>query len=100
MEPRSSVRVAAVQMSPDLESKDGTLDKVCAAVRDAAQKGAELVVFPETFVPYYPYFSFIRPPVLSGREHMKLYEWAVEVPGPVTERLATLAKRYGAALVV
>jgi nitrilase len=100
MEPRRSVRAAAVQLAPDLESKDGTLDRVCAAVRDAALKGAELVVFPETFLPYYPYFSFIQPPVQSGREHLKLYEWAVEVPGPVTERLSESARQHGAVLVV
>jgi aliphatic nitrilase len=100
MEPRRSVRAAAVQISPDLESQYGTLDKVCAAVRDAAQQGAELVVFPETLLPYYPYFSFIQPPVLSGREHMRLYEWAIEVPGPVTERLSQCARKHAAVLVV
>jgi aliphatic nitrilase len=94
------VRAAAVQIAPDLESKDGTLDKVCDAVANAAAQGAELVVFPETVVPYYPYFSFIRPPVLSGREHMRLYEWAVEVPGAATERLAAAAKTHGLVLVV
>ena len=48
-----------------------------AAIDEAAGKGAELVVFPETFVPYYPYFSFVLPPVLTGREHLRLYEKAV-----------------------
>ena len=32
----------------------------------AAERGAELVVFPETVVPYYPYFSFIRAPAAIG----------------------------------
>jgi nitrilase len=97
---RQSVRAAAVQISPDLESRDGTLDKLCDSVASAASQGAELVVFPETVVPYYPYFSFIQPPVASGREHMRLYEWAVEVPGPGTQRLAAAAKRHGTVLVV
>ena len=89
MAKRRSVRAAAVQITPVLESRDGTLHKVCASVAEAATRGAELVVFPETFLPYYPYFSFIQPPVLSGPEHLKLYEWALEVPGP---ECATLAK--------
>jgi nitrilase len=97
---RQSVRAAAVQISPDLERKDGTLDKLCDAVASAASQGAELIVFPETVVPYYPYFSFIQPPALSGREHLRLYEWAVDVPGPVTQRLAAAAKQHGAVLVV
>ncbi len=37
-----------------------------AALDEAAGKGAQLVVFPETFVPRYPYFSFVLPPVLPA----------------------------------
>ena len=78
----STVRVAAVQISPDLETATGTVDRVLAAAAEAAGKGAKLVVFPETFVPWYPYFSFVMPPVLTGGEHLRLYEAAVVVPGP------------------
>lgn len=88
------VRVAAVQLAPDFERPDGTLEKVCKAIDDAAAGGAKLIVFPETFVPYYPYFSFVKPPVLMGAEHMKLYERAVVVPGPVTEAVAERARRH------
>jgi nitrilase len=89
-----SLRVAAVQIAPDLETSGGTLSKVLAAIGDAADKGARLVVFPETFVPWYPYFSFVHPPVVTGAEHVRLYENAVVVPGPVTEAVAALAKRH------
>lgn len=56
---RDIVRVAAVQIAPDLDSQAGTLDRVLAALTEAAGKGAKLAVFPETFVPWYPYFSFV-----------------------------------------
>jgi aliphatic nitrilase len=87
-----TVRAAAVQISPVLFSRDGTTEKVLQAIAHAAKEGAELVVFPETFVPYYPYFSFVQPPVLMGKEHMRLYEEAVEVPGPVTDAVSQAAK--------
>jgi nitrilase len=89
------IRVAAVQIAPDLETPTGTLDRVLAAIAEAAGKGAQLAVFPETFVPWYPYFSFVRPPVLSGAEHIHLYDNAVVVPGPATEAVAQAAKRHG-----
>jgi nitrilase len=95
MAEKTSIRVAAVQMAPDLETPDGTVSKVLAAIADAAEKGARLVVFPETFVPWYPYFSFVHPPVLTGAEHIRLYDNAVVVPGPVTEAVATTARRHG-----
>ncbi|ESA32526.1 nitrilase [Leptolyngbya sp. Heron Island J] len=95
-----TVRAAAVQISPVLHSCEGTLEKVLKAIDDAAVEGAELIVFPETFVPYYPYFSFVLPPVLMGKEHMKLYEEAVEVPGPVTEAVSRAARNHGMVVVL
>jgi nitrilase len=100
MATKGSVRVAAMQMAPDLESSDGTLAKVLAAIADAAGKRAQLVVFPETFVPWYPYFSFVLPPVLTGAEHIRLYENAVVVPGPATQAVAAAAKRHAIVVVL
>ena len=47
----TKVRAAAVQIAPDLTSGASTLDRVIAAIEEAAGKGAEFIVFPETFVP-------------------------------------------------
>jgi aliphatic nitrilase len=99
--PRPSVvRAAAVQLSPVLGSRDGTTEKVCQRIAEAAREGAQLVVFPETVIPYYPYFSFIRPPAAMGKEHLALVAQAVEVPGPVTEAIGRAAARAGAVVVV
>ncbi|MGB3672127.1 MAG: Nit6803 family nitrilase [Phormidesmis sp.] len=95
-----TVRAAAVQISPVLRSQSGTMEKVLQAIDDAAKDGAELIVFPETFVPYYPYFSFVLPPVLMGKEHMKLYEEAVDVPGPVTEAVSRAARAHQMVIVL
>jgi len=86
------VRAAAVQLSPSLEKASSTLDKVLGAIDDAANKGAQLIVFPETFIPYYPYFSFVQTPMQSSKEHMRLYEEAVIVPGPITDAVSERAK--------
>ena len=95
MADKASVRVAAVQIAPDLASLQGTEDKVLDAIAEAAGRGAELVVFPETFLPWYPYFSFVLPPVLSGGEHLRLYDNAVAVPSRTTERVAAACRRHG-----
>jgi aliphatic nitrilase len=92
MAQNKTIRAAAVQLSPDLESAEGTLAKVLDTIDKAAVKGVELIVFPETFVPYYPYFSFVYPPVASGPEHLRLYEEAVVVPGPITNAIAERAR--------
>ena len=96
----ATIRAAAIQIAPDLTSCEGTVDRVCRALAQAAAQGVELAVFPETFIPYYPYFSFVEPPVSAGREHLRLYENAVEVPGWVPEVLSQQAIKYGMVLVV
>ena len=68
----TTVKVAAAQIRPVLFSLDGSLQRVLDAMAEAAAQGVELIVFPETFLPYYPYFSFVEPPVLMGRSHLCL----------------------------
>jgi len=94
------VRAAAVQIAPDLTSGAASLTRVLNAIAEAAGKGAQFIVFPETFLPWYPYFSFVLPPVQSGAEHLRLYEHAVTAPGPETEAVAAAARRHGVVIVL
>jgi nitrilase len=91
---------AAVQLRPALDSADGSVERALAAIAGAASKGARLIVFPETIIPYYPYFSFVQPAVVMGPAHLRLYEHAVTVPGPVTDAFAGAARIHGAIVVV
>ena len=97
---KRSVRVAAAQITPVLDRPGGTLERVLNAIDEAAGKGVGFMVFPETFLPYYPYFSFVEPPMSMGPAHLKLYEEAVTVPGPVTQALAAAAKKHAMVLVM
>jgi aliphatic nitrilase len=91
----NTIKVAAAQIRPVLFSLQGSVQRVLSAMEEAAGEGVELIVFPETFLPYYPYFSFVQPAVLMGRSHLALYEQAVTVPGPATEAIAAAARQYG-----
>ena len=76
------VKAAAVQLSPVFYSREGTIEKIVGKIHDLSQQGVQFVTFPETIVPYYPYFSFIQAAyqILSGREHLKLINQALTVP--------------------
>ncbi|MBE7383047.1 MAG: Nit6803 family nitriliase [Leptolyngbya sp. SIO1E4] len=100
MDYSKTVRAAAVQLSPVLHSREGTTEKVLEAIATAAQQDVQLIVFPETVIPYYPYFSFVQPPVLMGKAHMQLYEEAVTVPGPVTDAISRAARSYSMVVVL
>ncbi|MEM8867370.1 MAG: Nit6803 family nitrilase [Verrucomicrobiota bacterium] len=95
-----TIRAAAIQIAPDLTSGAGTISLMCDAIADASKQGVRLAVFPETFVPYYPYFSFVEPPVASGKAHLKLYEEAVVIPGPLINTLCNAASEHDMVLCV
>ena len=54
--PKNLLKVALGQISPVWLSKQGTLDKIKKAIKEAAQEGAELLVFGEGLLPGYPYW--------------------------------------------
>jgi len=88
------VKAAAVQISPVLYSREATVDKVVRKIRELGQKGVQFATFPETVVPYYPYFAAVQTGIelLSGKEHMRLLEQAVTVPSPATDAIAQAAR--------
>ena len=97
---KSSCRVAVVQAAPVMFDKAACLDKALGLIAEAAANGAELVVFPELFIPCYPYgltFGFtVGHREESGRQDWKLYyDNSLLVPGAETERLAAAVREAG-----
>lgn len=88
-------KVAAVQAAPVFLDTHATVRKAIALIREAAAEGAALVVFPEVFVPAYPYWSWVANPVAASPWFQKLCEAAVEVPGPEVAQIAQTARDCG-----
>ena len=95
-----TLKAAAVQVAPVLDRPGGTVEKVLDAMDRAAGQGVSFCVFPETLVPYYPYFSFVTPPAATGADHLRLYDGAVVVPGPVCDAVSAAAQRHGMVVVL
>lgn len=93
--PRTPFRVAAVQASPVFLDRAATTAKACALIQEAAAHGAKLVVFPEAFIPSYPFWVWHVPAgnsaVLRGL-YDALLENSVDVPGETTETLGAAAR--------
>jgi predicted amidohydrolase len=53
--PERRVRVAAVQAEPVWNDLQGGVDKVISLLGDAGKEGANVVGFPEVFIPGYPW---------------------------------------------
>jgi nitrilase len=98
------VKVACVQAEPVVLNRAATLDKLAALTAEAAAAGAQLVVFPETFVPAYP--SSVWAKALAGwadgnakAAFALLSRESLEVPGPDADRLGEVAREHGVWLV-
>jgi nitrilase len=91
------IKAAAVQMSPVLYSRDGTVEKVVRKILELGTQGVQFATFPETFVPYYPYFSFIQSAwqLIVGQEHLRLLDQAVTVPSPSTSAIGDACREAG-----
>lgn len=93
-------RAAAVQAASVWLDREASTRKACELIAEAAGQGADIVALPESFIPGFPYWVFIKPLSESGPWHARFYENAVDVPGPVTETLGTVCRRCGVVAVV
>jgi aliphatic nitrilase len=90
---RTIIKAAAVQISPVLYSRQGTVEKVVRNIAKLGEQSVQFATFSETLVPYYPYFAFVQPPYLMGIEHQRLLEESVTVPSAETDAIGQAAKR-------
>src|SRR3954470_22237070 len=92
MKKNTIVKAAAVQISPVLYSRQGTVEKVVNKIRELGKQGVRFATFPETVVPYYPYFSFVQPAFAMGKEHQRLLEQSVTIPSAETRAIGEAAR--------
>jgi nitrilase len=99
-----AAQVACVQVEPVILDLDGTLDKLERVTAEAAGNGAELVVFPETFIPVYPSSRWAK--AFAGWQNdgaketfARIAQNSVAVGSPAEQRLAACARELGIWLV-
>ena len=95
---------AVVQASPVFFDKEKTLEKMGDLIRQAARERAQLILFPEVFIPGYPrgliFGTTVGGRTPEGRElFLRYWQNSMEVPGPETQQLAAWAKEAGAWVV-
>jgi nitrilase len=94
-------KAAVVQATPVFLDKDGCIEKTCKLIEEAGKNGARLVVFPETFIPTYPYWMrdlVDRTPCYEV--FVQYFRNSIAVPSKEAEKLAESAKKAGAWAVI
>src|SRR5262245_29111543 len=94
-----SVRVAAVQATPVILDAEATIEKARSLIGEAADQGADLVVFPECFVSLYPTGTWAAAAATWSRDCDELWErmWtsSVDISGPLVQRLVDACAEHG-----
>jgi omega-amidase len=101
---KEEVKVSAVQFSVEHLQLERNIERMRSFVAAEAEKGAELIVFPEL-----ANIGYIKPtmPGESMDPNESFAEWASRywraaetIPGPTTEALLELTKKYNVYVVV
>jgi nitrilase len=90
-----TVRVAAIQATPVILDAEGCVEKAERLLHEAADRGAQLAVLPECFIPLYPSNSWGRGAAgFGGWDQLWERLWAnsVDVPGPLVDRLVAVCR--------
>jgi len=100
-------KAAAVQATPVYKSRPdyfdsrATLEKAVRLIGEAAAKGARLIVFSETWLPGFPYWSLS---MTQGPEWANIWaeylRHSIEVPSKETDALCEAAKRGNAHVAI
>ena len=105
MSTNTLVNVAVAQAAPVLFDRDTTVEKARHLIHEAASQGAQMVLFPEAFIPCYPrglsFGMVVGSRSSEGRRLWQRYwENSIEIPGPATEALGEAAREASVTLAI
>lgn len=96
-------KVAVVQAAPVLFDREASVDKAVNLIAEAGSQNAQLILFPEAFIPAYPrgltFGTVVGSRDPKGRQTWQAY-WSnsVDIPSPATQALGAAARQARAYL--
>jgi aliphatic nitrilase len=93
-------RAAAVQAAPAFLDLDAGVDEAVALIAEAAANGAELIGFPETWLPGYPWFIWLDSPAWGMQFVQRYSDNSLVYGSPQADRLAAAAREHAITVVM
>jgi len=94
------ITAAAVQAEPVWLDLDATVEKSIQLIREAATQGADLIAFPETFIPGYPWWIWLDSPADGMRFVPDYAQNSMTSDGPHMDRIRSAARDAGIYVVL
>jgi aliphatic nitrilase len=95
MNSSTRTKVAAAHVAPVFLDKTKTTDKAISIIREAAQQGAELIVFPESYIPAFPVWASFRAPIDNHDLFLTMVKQSIAIDGPELNSIRHTAKECG-----
>jgi nitrilase len=92
--------VAAAHVAPVFMDSKATAEKAAQWIARAKQAGVELVVFPEVFMPGFPHWINLYPPLMQAGLNRRYQDQSIEIPGPEIAIVQKAAEKHGVAVVM
>lgn len=86
------IRVAACHAAPVFLSAKATTQKAISYIRTAAKNKADLVIFPETYIPAFPIWSALRAPTQNHSLFKRMASQSIYADGPEIQALQSAAQ--------
>lgn len=93
-------RAAAIQAAPVFLDLDKSVDKAVGLIAEAAANGAELIAFPETFLPGYPWFIWLDSPAWGMQFIQRYHDNSLVYGSPEANRISEAARRHNLMVVM
>jgi len=87
-------KACAAHVAPVFLDAQATVQKACALIAEAAGAGAQLIAFPESFVPGFPMWAAVQAPIRNHDYFKRLAANSIEVPGPEVQQLCKAAREH------
>src|SRR5262245_14763054 len=88
------VKVCAAHVAPVFLDASKTVAKAVSLIAEAADAGARLIAFPESFVPGFPIWASVQAPIRNHEYFKRFAANSIEVPGPEVQQLCDAAREY------
>ncbi len=88
-----TIKVASVQAAPVYLDLKASVEKACGLVDEAGRNNAQLVAFPEAFLPGYPWWIWMGAPAFGHKFLMRLHQNALTSDSPEMRQLSEAARR-------
>lgn len=91
----SVFKAAVVQAAPEFMQLDASVDKAVGLIEAAAGNGAQLVAFPECWIPGYPWWAWLSPTAENIPYFQPYHENCLVQGSPAFQRLTDTARNHG-----